>query len=106
MNHWITKVPDKIFLWDIDGIYRGFYYLHGQSKHFVGPCGFLGKHIQEVLPPETADTVRECLTLTLKTKQTQIGEIHLPLEELSHTQTIRFVPYEDKVLGLVNDDPT
>ncbi|MCA9471608.1 MAG: PAS domain-containing protein [Nitrospirales bacterium] len=106
MNHWLTKVPDKIFLWDIDGIYIGYYYLQSQSKHFVGPSGFLGKSIQEVLPTEAAHTVKECLTLALKTKQTQIAEIHLPLDGLPYTQIIRFVPYEDRVLGLVNDHPT
>ena len=103
MNHWITQVPDKIFLWDIDSIYIGYYYLQGQSKHFVGPTGFLGKSIQEVLPTDAAHIVKECLLLAVKTKQTQIGEIHLPLEGLPHTQTIRFIPYENRVLGLVND---
>ncbi len=106
MNHWITKVPDKIFLWDPHGTYIGYYYSHTDAKHYVGPQGFLGKHITDVLPVEDAAVVMECLSLAIESKQTQTGETHLILDGIPHTQTIQFVPYEDRVLGLVNDVPT
>ena len=104
-EHWITDLPDKIFLWNVQGIYVGYYFPNTQNKHFVGPQQFMDKHILEVLPQEVGGCIWDAVRLAIETKGMQTRTIQLPLEGIPHRVVVRLVPSEDKVLGIVNDYP-
>ena len=102
---WITDLPDKVFLWDTEGIYVGYYYPNPQNKHFVGPEQFMGRHILEVLPQEVGESIWDAVRIALESKGMQTRTILLSLEGIPHRVVVRLVPSEEKVLGLVNDYP-
>ena len=105
MAHLITTVPDKLFLWDPEGTYLSYYYLHPKLKHFVGPHGYLNKNVRDVLPEEMADRLGSAIRAAFESQQSQICHLELPLEGLPHRQVVRLVPKGDRVLGMVHDYP-
>ena len=99
----ITQVPDKVFLWDRNGIYLSHFYRNQNLRHFRGPRGFLNKHIFDVLPNEIATGLLQTIQLAFTTGQTQTHFFELPLEGIPYQQSVRLFPYGDRVLGVVYD---
>ena len=105
MDHLITTVPDKLFVWDSDGTYISYCYLHPNVKHFVGPDRFLNKRVREVLPVNMADRLVSAIRAVIETQRCQICHLELPLNGLPYRQVVRLFPNGDRVLGLVHDYP-
>ena len=104
-SHLITKVPDKLFFWDREGYYLAHHYLHPNLKHFVGPPGFLHKHVCEVLPPEIGEGLLLTIKEAFRTLQGQSYHFELPLEGIPYRQFVRLLPQDGYILGLVYDSP-
>ena len=105
MEHLITTVPDKLFLWDADGKYLSHHYLRPNLKHFVGSQAFLNKNVRDVLPKNIAEHIVSALRTAFKTQQCQICHIELPLDGIPHRQVVRLFPSGDRILGMVHDIP-
>lgn len=105
VEHLITTVPDKLFLWDSEGQYVCHYYLHPNLNHYVGPQGFLKKNVRDVLPKEMADRIIPAIRACFETQQCQICHLELPLNGLPYRQIVRLFPNGDRVLGMVHDYP-
>ncbi|WP_447971725.1 hypothetical protein [Nitrospira sp. M1] len=101
-NAWITP-PQKLFLWNAQGIYIDYYYPNPVIVHLVGGEYVLGKRITKVLPQPMAKGVRTSVFQTLDLQQPRIEYYDLTMERQLYRVAVRFLPFQDKVLGLVND---
>jgi PAS domain S-box-containing protein len=66
----ISAIPDLMFEVDAEGRFYDYYAPH-PSKLYVPPESFIGKTVQEVLPPEAADRIMEALK-----EAAEIGKHH------------------------------
>ena len=98
-----ANLPDKVFLWNEQGTYVGYYFPNHQNKHFVGPQRFMGRHILEVLPEAIGECIWEAVRLAFDSKGIQTRTIELRLEGVPHKVEVKLIPSEGKVLGLAND---
>ncbi|GJL55121.1 MAG: hypothetical protein NPIRA02_22530 [Nitrospirales bacterium] len=103
-NAWITP-PQKLFLWNAQGIYIDYYYPNPEIVHLVGGEYLLGKRISKVLPQPMARGVRSSIVQTLDLQQPHIEYYELTMQKQLYRVAVRFLPFLDKVLGLVNDLP-
>jgi signal transduction histidine kinase len=70
----------------------------------VPPETFLGKNIRDVMPPELAEKVQECVERLKDHDDTQILEYSLPLgDEERHFEARLVMAEGDKVLSIVRD---
>jgi len=99
----LDAIPDLMFLIGTDGVYRDY---HARDPRFlyVPPERFIGKRIEDVMPPDLASLFMRELTDATRSKQTRVVEYSLPLNgEVRHYET-RLVPCEpDTVLSMVRD---
>lgn len=101
-NAWITP-PQKLFLWNSKGIYIDYYYPNPDTKHYVGGEQLLGKRITTVLPQPMAKGVQTSVFQTLDIQQALVEYYELTIEQQLYRVAVRFLPFENNVLGLVND---
>ncbi|GJL52559.1 MAG: hypothetical protein NPIRA01_37860 [Nitrospirales bacterium] len=101
-NAWITP-PQKLFLWNSKGIYIDYYYPNPDTKHYVGGEQLLGKRITTVLPQPMAKGVQTMVFQTLDIQQALVEYYELTIEQQLYRVAVRFLPFENNVLGLVND---
>jgi len=101
-NAWVSP-PQKLFLWNSKGIYIDYHYPKPDTKHYVGGEQLLGKRITAVLPQPMAKGVQTSVFQTLDIQQPLIEYYELTIEQQIYRVAVRFLPFEDKVLGLVND---
>ena len=95
--------PHKIFLWDKHGTYIDYSYPNPQSSHFIGGSNILGQTVKEMFPKPTSTIIMSYIKLSLAHKVTSMGLIELPFHENTQLVLIRFLPFHQHVLGLVND---
>jgi PAS domain S-box-containing protein len=74
----LRAIPDLIFLQSKDGVYLDFH-AKDAERLFVPPEKFLGKTMDEVLPPELAAAFHQCFQRALETGETQIWEYYMDL---------------------------
>ncbi len=97
----INAVPDLMFQLDAHGIFLDF---KGSSELLVPPELFLGKHVNEVLPPHIAQLTLDNIAKVLATKEMSIYEYQLPLaDELQDYEVRMVVSGEAIVLAIVRN---
>lgn len=100
----LEALPDLMFRLSRDATHLEFYAPH-EDMLFVRPEEFLGKRVEEVLPPEAARLYHENIQQTLDTKTVQVFEYHLDFtgKKRSYYEARMVVAGEDEVLVIVRD---
>jgi PAS domain S-box-containing protein len=98
----VTAIPDLIFIQDSDGVYLDF---HAKNKDdlLVPPEEFLGKNMRDVLPSALAAEFFDSFERAAATRETQILEYNLSLEDGDQWFEARVVRMGDKFLSVVRD---
>jgi PAS domain S-box-containing protein len=99
----LRALPDLMFLQTREGVYLD-YYAKDVRDLLVPPETFLGKNIRDVMPPDLAEKVQECIERLKDHDDTQILEYSLPLgSEERHFEARLVIAEGDKVLSIVRD---
>jgi len=98
----VAFFPHKVFRWDAQGIYRDCFYPF-PCEHLLGGETILGKSVKDVLPKNVSYSVQKALSLTLRQGLPQEVQCVLPAGKQSYVASIRFFPYDSKILGFVTD---
>jgi PAS domain S-box-containing protein len=99
----LRAMPDLVFLLNSDGMYLD-YHARDEDVLLVSPRVFMGKNVREVLPPDLAERVLQCLA-NIRSKDTpEILEYSLQLPDGERHFEARMVQSEgDNVLCIVRD---
>ncbi len=99
----INAMPDLLFRISGDGTYVNY----KASKDYdllLPPAEFLGKKVDEVMPPEVAKPLMHCVEQALATQEVQIFEYQMVRWEQLHYYEARIVvSAEDEVMAIVRD---
>src|SRR6185436_7375264 len=99
----LRALPDLMFLQTKEGVYLD-YHARNLSDLLVPPEKFLGKNINEVMPHELADRVKECIARLNGSVETQVLEYSLDIAGEERHFEARLVSAEgDKILSIVRD---
>jgi PAS domain S-box-containing protein len=99
----LNAIPDLMLRIGKDGTYLDFRGAKGATRTFP-VMGFLGKKVRDVLPPELAQQTMDHIERSLFSKEMQVFEYQLELDDEVHHQEARIVPsWEDEVLTIVRD---
>ncbi|VXB14116.1 bifunctional diguanylate cyclase/phosphodiesterase [Massilia sp. 9I] len=103
----LAAIPDTFFRLDRDGFYLDYEPGHerpGRGRVMPQPQACIGKHITDVLPPETAARVLEQMRTVLATQQVRSVEYDLEhCGEVQHFEARLVATSPSQVLGLVRD---
>jgi signal transduction histidine kinase len=110
----IDAVPDLMFIFGADGDFLDYHAANGMAGDqdalgiddlYVPPSGFLGRRVQDVMPPEVADTMSMAITMALETGDLQVIEYTLPISSRDRHWEMRLAQLENspKVMALVRD---
>jgi PAS domain S-box-containing protein len=98
----LEAVPYLMFRINRDGTFLN--YRGAREDLFVEPEVFLGRNVQDVLPPEVAMLAMKYLKKALDSGETQIYEYRLDLEKgTNHFEARMSRNSEDEVLALIRD---
>jgi PAS domain S-box-containing protein len=99
----LRALPDMMFLQTRDGTYLD-YYARDPNSLLVPADAFLGKNVQDILPPELAEQILACMARLDGKDDTQVMEYSLQLGEEERQFEARLVAAEgDKVLSIIRD---
>jgi PAS domain S-box-containing protein len=99
----LNAIPDMIFRCRADGTYVDFKPAKN-LKTFVPPSVFLGKKVQEVLPPELAQRILQSHQQAIVSGETQILEYQLVIDDQRHDCEARIVACDgDEIIAIVRD---
>src|SRR5688572_21821251 len=97
----LNAMPDQMFLLTRDGTYLD-YHAKDPSLLLLRPEQFLGKKMEEVLPPELAAEFRKCFEQA--SDKPLLVEYNLAMPDGEHTYEVSIVTCEgDKILSIVRD---
>ncbi len=99
----IEAIPDLIFRNRTDGTYLDY---HAPEPHFLGlsPGQFLGKKVQEVLPPDLAQLLLDTIHQAVESGQMAMCEFDLQLKNQVRSFEVRMVPTSnDEILSIARD---
>ncbi len=99
----LDAIPDMMFRCHVDGTYLEFKpakYL----KTLVPPSEFVGKKMQDILPPKLAQRMLQAQEQAIVSGETQVLEYQLTVDEQLHDYEVRIVAYgSDEIIALVRD---
>ncbi len=99
----LNAIPDLMFRCHVDGTYIDFKPAK-DFKTFVPPSEFIGKNVQEILPPELAQRLLEAYQQAIRSGETQIIEYQLPIDNQLHDYEARIVTCgRDEIIAIVRD---
>ncbi|HJX93520.1 MAG TPA: MASE1 domain-containing protein [Pyrinomonadaceae bacterium] len=99
----LRAIPDAMFLQTNEGVYVD-YYTRDPRFLLVSPKEFLGKNVNEVLPPELAQRVVEAIRKVTQGEEPQVLEYCLPINNEERYFEARLVSAEGiHVLSMVRD---
>jgi PAS domain S-box-containing protein len=99
----LRAMPDLMFLQDRDGTYLDFY-ASDSNDLLVPPDQFLGKKMEEILPPSLTAGLEKCFRQAEETQEPQTYEYSLPTTNGSDWFEARIVATEgNKILSVVRD---
>ena len=97
----LNAIPDLMFLLSRDGTYLD-YHAKDASLLLLRPEQFVGKKMEEVLPPELAAEFRKCFEQA--SDKPLLVEYKLPMRDGEHTYEVSIVTCEgDKILSIVRE---
>jgi len=97
--------PDLYFRIDPDGTIVDYNAGH-TSYLYVAPEAFLGKRMQDVLPPKIGHQFQEAITQVLKTKRMVSVEYELPMAAGEQSYEARLLPFLERQIVVVVRDIT
>jgi PAS domain S-box-containing protein len=98
----MSALPDMIFLLSTDGTYLDVH-VRDEQQLFVPPSAFIGKTIAEVLPPDLARQISQCIDRVLAEGSAVADYALIVNGERRHYET-RMVPCgPDRILSIVRD---
>jgi signal transduction histidine kinase len=97
--------PDLFFRLDPDGTIVDYHTGH-TSDLYVAPEAFLGKRMQDVLPPGAGQKFHEAISQVLKTKKMVSIEYELPMPAGQQSYEARLLPLLEKQVVVVIRDIT
>ena len=98
----LRALPDMMFLQTREGDYLD-YYARDHGSLLVPSEAFLGKNVRDILPPELAEQVMDCIS-RLAGNETQVLEYSLQIGNEERYFEARLVAAEgDKVLSIIRD---
>jgi len=99
----LEAIPDMLFTVDARGKLLS-YTPSKDLRPFVPPSEFLGKTVEEVMPPNVATLVMRAIGACLRSGQTETIEYQLPVDSDIRDFEARVVALgDDEVLGIVRD---
>jgi PAS domain S-box-containing protein len=99
----LKAIPDMMFVQNNEGKYIE-YHAPDSSLHYSSPEYFLGKKFDEVLPIELVKEFEYYYNIALKTKQIQMFEYSLQINDEINYFELRMAAYqEDKILSIIRD---
>jgi signal transduction histidine kinase len=99
----LSANPDMVFLMSNQGIYLD-YHVRDREQLLLRPELFLGKNFREVLPPQIAESVAQCLAKSSSTDEPQVIEYSLQMEGGERHYEARLIGMENgKTLSIVRD---
>ena len=98
----LKAIPDLMFVMMRDGTYVD-YHAGNPKLLFVPPPTFIGKKVQEVMPPALAATFMDALERACHTDEPIVVEYELPLDELRHFEARIVQAGADRLLSIVRD---
>jgi PAS domain S-box-containing protein len=103
-NHAILKaIPDLMFLQNKEGVYLD-YHAQDRDDLYAPPEHFLGKSVQDVLPPELAALFQTSFERALATGETQVCEYSLSMPDGTRWFEARIARCDgDRLLSVVRD---
>lgn len=99
----IEALPDLMFRLSSDGVFVN--YKAGKGNNLLIPASeFLGKNIYEVMPPEVAEPILNCIKQALATGDVQIFEYERVVErKIFYCEARIAVSAENEVMAIVRD---
>jgi len=100
----LRALPDWMFVLTTDGVFVDFH-ARDLERLAAPPEAFLGKHMRDVLPPDVAEGLLECLARAMASDDTATLEYSMPSHQgESRYYEARIVRCDaDKVLSIVRD---
>lgn len=99
----INAIPDLMFRFSSDGTFVN-YKVSKEEELIVTPNQFLGKRVNEVMPPEVAQPTMYYIQQALRTGELQIFEYQLCVEdELQDYEARLVVSAENEVMAIVRN---
>jgi len=99
----LSAHPDMVFLMSNEGVYLDFHARDGNDL-LVHPELFLGKNVRDVMPPQLAQEVSQCLARSAGTDEPQVLEYSLEVSDEERHYEARLIGMEgDKTLSIVRD---
>ena len=99
----LSANPDMVFVMSDQGVYLD-YHSRDTDSLLLSPDLFLGKNVREVLPPELAEKVSQCIARTAATDEPQVLEYSLEIMDEERHYEARLIAMEgDKTLSIVRD---
>ncbi|MCX6294846.1 MAG: ATP-binding protein [Bacteroidetes bacterium] len=99
----LNAIPDLIFVIDKAGIFINCH-VSDPSLLYAPPSEFIGKKIEDILPPEVAVGFKSTISTVFASNQMQLFEYSLTVAEEIHYFECRIVLYEqDKIFTIIRD---
>ncbi len=100
----VDAIPDMLFRVSREGVYLDFKPSR-ESEPLLPPEEFVGRHLDEVLPPEVAEQSRRSIEAAFETRETQDFEYELPGAGggMQSWEARIVVSGEDEVIVMVRD---
>jgi len=99
----LSSIPDMMLRVRSDGELLE-YMPGGGITPLLPPEEFLGRKLEEVMPPDLGRRAMQDMVRAVATKETQAYEYSLPEEDGVHHYEYRIIPYsDDQVLAMVRD---
>src|SRR5689334_23254917 len=98
----LNAIPDLMFLQTRDGVYLD-YHASDQEQLLLPPEQYLGKNMNDVLPPELARKFSHYFERAVETGETQIVEYSLTIQGSERWYEARLVTSGENILSVVRD---
>ena len=98
----ISAIPDLMFVQSPDGVYLD-YHTNSEDDLLMPPEQFLGKKMEDVLPPELATRFSDAFKRVWESGEPQVVEYSLMLQGETHWYEARVVRTTDNFLSVVRD---
>jgi PAS domain S-box-containing protein len=98
----LNAIPDLMFLQTRDGVYLD-YHASDEEQLLLPPEQYLGKNMNDVLPPELARKFSHYFKRAVETGETQIVEYSLTIQGSERWYEARLVTSGENILSVVRD---
>ena len=99
----LRAIPDWMFLTTVDGVFLD-YHARDATKLLVSPSAFLGRRVNEVLPPSVAAALEQAFARVSVSDEAEKLEYTLGADDAEHIYEAYIVRCDgDKVLSIVRD---